>query len=173
MPCIAFKTLKKSKVIPKSLLTPNGFRNMIPKRESERSENTEEARGIRDIESFSEDLGSKSQKYKTTGPFKTSETSFPKGIIKNFLSHSLLNKFLKNNFRGLSIQWIELNRGQGVEIHDHSVDTLMIACKGGCKLIGDLETAFSEGDTVIIPSHCKHGMYNDEDQFFLGISLRF
>lgn len=93
-------------------------------------------------------------------------------LIQGSPSYDLLKTFLTQNLKGLSIQWFNLTTTD-IEIHEHAVDTLMIACKGQCQLTGDLETVLKEGDVVMIPKHFKHGLTPYKGETFWGFTLRF
>ena len=94
--------------------------------------------------------------------------------VHDLHSHVLLKAFLEHNFKNLLIRWVQVTTNT-VEIHDHDTDSLIIACKGQCKLIGDWETTITEGDVVIIPKYSKHGLSpcGDVAEDFWGFSLRF
>lgn len=91
----------------------------------------------------------------------------------HFCSHPVLDEFLKTQEGVLKMRWIYLKAGEEVSLHTHEVDTLMIACKGTCRLTGDIESLFEEGDVVLVPKLSKHGLSPYKNEPFSGISLRF
>ena len=102
-----------------------------------------------------------------------STNQYQNALIKNFSSHPLLNNFLTKNLGSLDIQWVGLKQRESVAIHEHTVDTMMIACKGNCRLTGEMESIFNEGDAIIVPKHVKHGLTQDNDELFWGLAFRF
>jgi quercetin dioxygenase-like cupin family protein len=102
-----------------------------------------------------------------------STNQYQNALIKNFSSHPLLNSFLTKNLGSLDIQWVGLKQRESVAIHEHTVDTLMIAVQGKCRLTGEMESIFNEGDTIIVPKHVKHGLTQDNDELFWGLAFRF
>jgi|GEM_PF-5487431 len=93
-------------------------------------------------------------------------------LVTNFASHDVLRTFLNQNSGFLSIQWVKLSPGDKIEEHQHSVDTMMIACKGRCQLTGLLQAVFREGDAVVIPKQSEHGLLADDEDLFWGLTLR-
>ncbi len=98
---------------------------------------------------------------------------YQNALIKNFSSHPLLSNFLSKNVGSLDIQWVGLKQRESVAIHEHAVDTMMVACKGNCRLTGEIESIFSEGDAIIVPKYVKHGLTQDNDELFWGLAFRF
>jgi len=94
-------------------------------------------------------------------------------LVTNFASHDVLKTFLNQNSGFLSIQWVKLSPGDEIVEHTHSVDTMMIACKGRCQLTGLLQTTFREGDAVVIPKQTEHGLVADDEELFSGLTIRF
>ena len=102
-----------------------------------------------------------------------STNQYQNALIKNFSSHPLLNNFLTKNLGSLDIQWVGLKQRESVAIHEHTVDTMMIAVQGKCRLTGEMESIFNEGDAIIVPKHVKHGLTQDNDELFWGLAFRF
>ena len=102
-----------------------------------------------------------------------SVSSSYKAPIKNFATHPVLKDYLKKNSGFLSLQWVRITQNEQVDIHEHDVDTLMIACAGTCLLTGETSKLFKEGDTALIPKNFKHGLSSYGDELFWGLSLRF
>ena len=102
-----------------------------------------------------------------------SESLSYKAPIKNFATHPVLQDYLKKNSGFLSLQWVRISQNEQVDIHEHDVDTLMIACAGTCLLTGEVTKVFKEGDTVLIPKNVEHGLSSYGGELFWGLSLRF
>ena len=102
-----------------------------------------------------------------------SANQYQNALIKNFSSHPLLNSFLTKNLGSLDIQWVGLKQRESVAIHEHTVDTMMIAVQGKCRLTGEMESIFNEGDAIIVPKYVKHGLTQDNDELFWGLAFRF
>ena len=90
---------------------------------------------------------------------KSSANQYQNGLIKNFSTHPLLNSFLTKNVGTLAIQWVGLRQKESIAIHEHTVDTMIIAVQGNCRLTGEMESIFNEGDAIIVPKHAKHAKH--------------
>src|SRR5215471_15957049 len=72
------------------------------------------------------------------------------GILKDFRRHPQISTFLPEDGR-LSLSWVRLEAGEKLEIHVHSVDSMIIVGHGKGQVLGDLEASFADGDIILIP----------------------
>jgi quercetin dioxygenase-like cupin family protein len=93
------------------------------------------------------------------------------GILKHWRKEPHLNAILP---RGLdvSLAWVNLQRGQQLDVHIHPVHSLVVCCQGSVRSIGDLEATLHEGDIIVIPTGYRHGFIGGDPDGFWGLSIQ-
>jgi mannose-6-phosphate isomerase-like protein (cupin superfamily) len=94
------------------------------------------------------------------------------GILKDFRRHRHVAAFLPEDAR-LSLSWVRLEVGEKLEIHVHSVDSMIVVGHGNGMVLGDLEAPFSDGDIILIPRGRRHGFEGAGSDGFWALSTQF
>ncbi len=94
------------------------------------------------------------------------------GILKDFRKHPDLANFIPEDSR-LSMSWVHLGVDEVLKTHIHPVKSLILVCSGELNLVGDIEASVKEGDAILIPPLCSHGLIGSGEKGFWGISIQF
>lgn len=94
------------------------------------------------------------------------------GIVKDFRKHPQVAALLPEQAR-LALSWVRLEVGEKLDIHVHTIDSMIVVASGDGRVIGDVEAPFSDGDIVLIPRGCHHGFEGAGSEGFWALSTQF
>ena len=94
------------------------------------------------------------------------------GILKDLKKHSSLNAFIPSE-GSFSIAWVHLGQNEVLNTHVHPIRSLILVCKGEVSVVGDHNQILKEGDALLIPPSCQHGLIGVGHNGFWGLSIQF
>jgi quercetin dioxygenase-like cupin family protein len=94
------------------------------------------------------------------------------GILKDFRKHPQISALLPEDAR-LSLSWVRLEVGEKLDIHVHTIDSMIVVAHGDGRVVGDLEAPFSDGDIILIPRGRRHGFEGVGSNGFWALSTQF
>jgi len=94
------------------------------------------------------------------------------GVLKDFKKHDVIKNFIPENCT-LSMAWVHLGQNEILKTHVHSVSSLILICNGEVRLVGDHNQLLHEGDALLIPPTCYHGLIGAGENGFWGLSIQF
>jgi quercetin dioxygenase-like cupin family protein len=95
------------------------------------------------------------------------------GKLLEFRKHPVLSQFLPEETARLSVAWVNLKKGQVLEVHQHPTVSMIIVCDGQGEVMGDCQQPLNAGDVVVVPPNSKHGFRGLGTDGFWALSIQF
>ncbi|MEX0447435.1 cupin domain-containing protein [Xenorhabdus sp. SGI246] len=89
------------------------------------------------------------------------------------LAHSAIFRHFRKDNEPLSISFTRLEKGETHQVHQHSVDSMVIVMAGKATLLGDATDKIETGDVVCIPAGCWHGFCCDLGEPLDALSVQY